>query len=232
MDEDADRTYFALDERVCLAPCAPFLMLPMFESAARFPAGANPWLRKPIHSFARRVERASVSPLSFSRARIRIHQSKTNDVPSFIPPGTLRPRVAFSFIVLRIRFRFPLRRISRDTHTHTSVSLHPIPSHRNGVPLCDTSIHPSIHSFVVTHTHTHEHPSIHPSTPTKQTRTALVVVFSVRRSTRVALPSGMKLQSMRVKRTNERTTFRASVRTPFGIRSDIWYTGCVWVFSI
>ena len=164
MDEDADWTYFALDERVCLAPCAPFIMLPMFESAARFPAGANPWLLKPIHSFARRVERASVSPLSFSRARIRIHQSKTNDVPSFIPPGTLRPRVAFSFIVLRIRFRFPLRRISRDTHTHTSVSLHPIPSHRNGVPLCDTSIHPSIHSFMVTHTHTHEHPSIHPST--------------------------------------------------------------------
>ena len=231
MDEDADWTYFALDERVCLAPCAPFIMLPMFESAARFPAGANPWLLKPIHSFARRVERASVSPLSFgARGFASINQKRTTYLLSSHQGRYAHASRFHSSFFVYVSFS-PLRRISRDTHTHTSVSLHPIASHRNGVPLCDTSIHPVIHSWL----HTHARASIHRRTDAHETNT-----YRTRRRRRRLLGSSFDARRTAVGNetpidageTNERTTFRASVRTPFGIRSDIWYTGCVWVFSI
>lgn len=160
MDEDADWTYFALDERVCLAPCAPFIMLPMFESAARFPAGANPWLLKPIHSFARRVERASVSPLSFrARGFASINQKRTTYLlsshqgryahasrfhSSFFVYVSVSPCVVF-----------------RAIRTHTRQYLC-IPSHRI-VTAFPSATHPSIHPFIHGYTHTHTRASIHPS---------------------------------------------------------------------
>lgn len=143
-----DWTYFALDERVCLAPCAPFIMLPMFESAARFPAGANPWLLKPIRAFeSSRVERASVSqfPL-FPFARARMRQSRTTYLLSSRQGRYAHAsRFHSSFFVF---FSFPLRRRHRAIHTRRRqylVASHRIASLVTAFPFA-TSIHPWYHT--------------------------------------------------------------------------------------
>lgn len=142
-----DWTYFALDERVCLAPCAPFIMLPMFESAARFPAGANPWLLKPIRAFEKsQVERASVSqfPL-FPFARARMRQSRTTYLLSSRQGRYAHAsRFHSSFFVF---FSFPLRRRHRDTYTHVVVSIasHRIASLVTAFPFATPSIHGITH---------------------------------------------------------------------------------------
>ena len=70
----------------------------MFDSAARFPAGAKPPCdRNPV--------RARVPAVSPSRSRVDIASSRVPSLfrrpraPSFAPCGTFRPRDAFSFIV-------------------------------------------------------------------------------------------------------------------------------------
>ena len=75
----------------------------MFDSAARFPAGAKPPCdRNPVRA---RVPRSvPVVPVSTSPARVPSLFRRPR-APSFAPCGTFRPRDAFSFIV-RVFARF------------------------------------------------------------------------------------------------------------------------------
>ena len=166
-----DWTYFALDERVCLAPCAPFIMLPMFESAARVPAGANPWLLKPIRSFEKSARHSVSFPSCLSRARADSSSIK-NDKRTFFHPARDVTPTRCVFIHRSCRF-FSFASPASSRYMYTSLSVSQVASHRiarNGVPLCD------IHSFI--HGITHNARERRWNHFTKQIRTALVVVVS------------------------------------------------------
>ena len=153
-----DWTYFALDERVCLAPCAPFIMLPMFESAARFPAGANPWLLKPTRFIERTVgsdARQSVSPLARARSAHR-HPSRNARVALPYLLSSRRGRYARASRFrssLRRSWVCPLRRRPRRRRRRRRRQY-------LGVAIIVTAF-PSIHPS--TSIHSRIHPSIHPS---------------------------------------------------------------------
>lgn len=109
----ASIAYLALDERVCLAPCAAPIMFPMLDNAARFPAGASVCDRKPRDGNASECQSVARS-FPWCRhwmSKSRPSRARREHAPSFIPPGTLRPRVAFSFMSPRMRLaRAPAKR--------------------------------------------------------------------------------------------------------------------------